>query len=54
MRNEELLRKADMTIADLSSYGKLNPEQANAFIRKLSVESTVLNLFTQYPHRAGK
>ncbi len=43
MRNEELLRKADITIGDLSSYGKLNPEQANAFIRKLSVESTVLN-----------
>jgi hypothetical protein len=41
--NKELLRKADIVIGDLvSNGGYLNPEQANAFIRKLLVQPTML------------
>lgn len=41
--NSELIRKADMAIADLSSGGLLNDEQAAAFIRKLIDQPTILN-----------
>ncbi|MBS7812356.1 hypothetical protein [Roseococcus pinisoli] len=41
--NQELLRKADMAIADLASNGgTLLPEQGNSFIRKLIKEPTIL------------
>jgi hypothetical protein len=41
--NKELLAKADMVVADLSNNGGLlNPEQANAFIRKLLIQPTLL------------
>jgi len=41
--NAELIRKADLVISDLtSSGGYLNPEQSNAFIRKLLVAPTLL------------
>lgn len=41
--NAELIRKADMVISDLTSNGGyLNPEQSNAFIRKLLVAPTLL------------
>lgn len=41
--NSEIIRKADMTLADLSGNGGLlNPEQANTFIRKLRLQPTVL------------
>lgn len=41
--NRELLRKADIAVGDLQSNGGyLNPEQANAFIRKLLVQPTLL------------
>lgn len=44
MRNKELMRKADLAVADLSSNGGLlNPEQANAFIQKLLVEPVMLS-----------
>lgn len=43
-RNGELLRKADLAIADLQSGGGvLNPEQGNRFIRKLIDQPTILN-----------
>ena len=41
--NKELLKKADWAVSDLTSNGgKLNPEQANTFIRKLLVQPTML------------
>ncbi|MGW8177532.1 MAG: hypothetical protein ACWGQW_01885 [bacterium] len=41
--NSELLKKADWAVSDLESTGgKLLPEQANAFIRKLLVQPTIL------------
>lgn len=41
--NSELIRKADLVISDLTSNGGyLNPEQSNAFIRKLLVAPTLL------------
>jgi hypothetical protein len=42
-RNESLLRKADIALADLTSGGGLlNPEQADTFIRKLIKQPTIL------------
>ncbi len=41
--NETLLQKADWAIGDLTANsGLLNPEQANAFIRKLLIQPTLL------------
>jgi hypothetical protein len=41
--NAEMIRKADIVINDLTSNGGyLNPEQSNAFIRKLLVAPTLL------------
>lgn len=41
--NKELLSKADIALADLTSNGGLlNPEQSNSFIRKLIEEPTLL------------
>lgn len=43
MTNQELIRKADVAISNLTgSGGYLNPEQSNAFIRKLLVAPTIL------------
>jgi hypothetical protein len=43
--NNTLLRKADLAIADLQSNGGLlNPEQGNAFIRKLIKQPTLIRL----------
>jgi len=44
MTNQELMQKADWTVADLASGGLLNQEQANQFIRKLLVQPTLLRL----------
>ncbi len=41
--NEELIKKADWAVGDLSSGGLLNAEQSNAFIRKLLLQPTILN-----------
>ena len=41
--NSQLLQKADWAIGDLTANsGLLNPEQANAFIRKLLIQPTLL------------
>lgn len=40
--NSEIIRKADMTLADLSSGGLLSSEQSNSFIRKLRLQPTLL------------
>lgn len=41
--NRELLLKADMAVADLQNNGGyLNPEQENAFLRKLFVQPTLI------------
>jgi HK97 family phage major capsid protein len=42
MRNEELIQKADMVLADLATAGKLNPEQTDQFIRTLIDQPTIL------------
>jgi len=41
--NKALLAKADMALADISSAGLLNPEQADTFIRKLLVQPVMLS-----------
>lgn len=43
MNNQEIIKKADMALADLASGGLLLPEQADTFIRKLLVQPTLLN-----------
>lgn len=47
MTNAELLRKADLAVADLASGGGMNPEQANTFIRQLLAEPTALRNMRQ-------
>jgi hypothetical protein len=42
MKNEDLVKKADWAVADLSSGGLLNAEQSNSFIRKLLIQPTIL------------
>lgn len=44
MSNKELLAKADLAVADITSNGGLlNPEQTDTFIRKLLVQNVMLN-----------
>lgn len=43
MTNQELIRKADLALADLATAGRLNDEQTNRFIRKLMDTPTILN-----------
>lgn len=42
MNNAEIIRKADMVLADLATAGKLNPEQTDQFIRTLIDQPTIL------------
>jgi hypothetical protein len=42
MTNQEVVQKADMTLADLATAGKLNPEQTDRFIRTLIDQPTLL------------
>lgn len=41
--NEQLVRKADIALADLATAGVLNPEQTDAFIRVLMDSPTIMN-----------
>lgn len=41
--NAQLIQKADMALADLSTAGLLNPEQTDRFIRTLMDSPTILN-----------
>lgn len=44
MREQELIRRADLALSDLSTNGGLmNAEQANRFLRKLIDQPTILN-----------
>lgn len=43
MNNAEVLKKADMALSDLATAGKLNPEQADQFIRTLIDQPTLLS-----------
>jgi hypothetical protein len=43
MENKDLLKKADLALADLSGGGLLNAEQSDTFIRKLIDQPTMLN-----------
>jgi hypothetical protein len=42
MENQELIRKSDMALSDLSVAGHLNPEQTDRFIRTLIDQPTIL------------
>ena len=42
MNNKQIIAKADMTLADLSSGGLLNAEQSDKFIRIVQVQPTLL------------
>ena len=43
MSTQEIIKKADMTLADLASGGLLNPEQSDAFFRQVQIQPTILN-----------
>lgn len=48
--NEELIKKADMVLANLASNGGLlNPEQANTFYRNLIDQPTILSVARTVP-----
>lgn len=42
MTNQEIIKKADMALSDLATAGKLNPEQADRFIKVLIDQPTLL------------
>ena len=42
MSNQEVIKKADMALADLQTAGHLNPEQTDQFIRTLIDQPTIL------------
>jgi HK97 family phage major capsid protein len=42
MDNKQLIQKADLALADISSAGKLNPDQTDRFIRQLIDAPTIL------------
>ena len=44
MRNQEVIEKAEMTLASLKSGGMMNPTQANAFIRMVQDTPTILRV----------
>lgn len=53
MTNAEIIRKADLTVSDLTTDGGiLNPEQANRFVRKLIKVPTLLQSVRQVPMNA--
>lgn len=54
MTNAELLNKADMAVADLVSNGKLQPAQAQNFIRILIDEAVLMKQATVLPMKAPK
>lgn len=43
MDNKELLKKADLALADLANGGLLNAEQSDTFIRKLITQPNIIN-----------
>jgi len=49
MKNQQIIEKADMTLADLASGGLLNPEQSTQFIRILQVQPTLLSQVRMVP-----
>lgn len=42
MKNQEILKKADLALSDLATAGRLNDEQADRFIRKVMDAPTLL------------
>jgi HK97 family phage major capsid protein len=42
VKNQELIKKADLALSDLATAGRLNDEQADRFIRKLMDAPTLL------------
>lgn len=47
--NRQIIEKASMTLADLSSGGLMNPTQSNEFIRMLQNSPTILNACRTIP-----
>lgn len=41
--NQELIKKADIALADLATAGRLSPEQTDRFLRNLIDQPTILN-----------
>lgn len=54
MTNQELINKADMAVSDLVSNGKLQPAQAQNFLRILIEEAVLMKQSTVVPMRAPK
>ena len=52
--NKELMKKADLAIGDLASGGLLNPEQSNAFLRRLIEQPTILREARVIPMTANE
>lgn len=42
MKNQDLIKKADIALSDLATAGRLNPEQTDRFIQTLMDEPTIL------------
>lgn len=42
MRNQEIINKADLALADLAAGGLMNPEQSSTFIRTMLLQPTLL------------
>lgn len=49
MRNQDIIRKADLALSDIASAGKLSTTQANRFIRKVIDQPTILNVCRVVP-----
>lgn len=47
--SQELLKKADMILADLSNAGRLNPEHSDRFIRVLMEQPTIIKAARTIP-----
>jgi HK97 family phage major capsid protein len=54
MTNEEILRKADLVVSDLTSGGKLQEAQSSEFIRSLIDEATLMPMTYVKSMRAPK
>ncbi len=54
MNNQELINKADLAVSDLVSNGKLQPAQAQAFLRILIDEAVLMKQATVVPMKSHK
>lgn len=54
MTNEELINKADLAVADLTSGGKLQPAQSQKFLKILIEEAVLMRMATVVPMKSHK